>query len=126
MVKGSVFRDGPGGLECRCVSCDDWLPYWGAAVIKIGKLIRIDNPRFGLPMATGGLDTRETITLPKIRNGYGCPACAHEFEDYVRSCPRGRTPWIPHMDEGDKWLFSADRPIPAVMARGRVLGAGKR
>lgn len=112
-----MFRDGAHGLECRCLACDTWMTYWGAPVIAIGKLIRLRNPRYGLPMATGAPDERKVLVMPKIRHGYGCSACVAELESVSRVTERGRTPFLMRADDDEDRLFDPNRSIPAVVSK---------
>lgn len=124
MGSDAVYKDTRDGIAVRCLSCegDHWIPLWGAPVGRIGRLKRIENPRYLMPDATGRPDTRETIVIPVVRNGYVCAACAAELAQYEAATERGRTAWIPVPEKtDDRWT----RPLAAVIKR-EPKKAGKR
>jgi len=87
------------GVTVACLRCGTHTPIWGAPTIKTGHLARIANPRFMQYNAKlGTMDTRETIVVPFIRSGVGCPECYEDFQAVVAKTPAGLTAFIPDKD----------------------------
>jgi hypothetical protein len=86
--------DTAGHVNERCICCGGWSPSWGATRIRIGKLVRGVNPRFGMRMANGQMDTREYICFPKTRVGHGCPTCADRYNAECLNRRGAREPFI--------------------------------
>jgi hypothetical protein len=91
-----TYRSTDRGVETPCLRCAAWTPLWGASKITCGHLGRIPNPRLGsFNPKLGMIDTRDTIVIPFLRSGVGCPACADAFLVVVATTGTGRTAFLP-------------------------------
>jgi hypothetical protein len=91
----TVYALNTAGQTCgRCIGCGSWSPLWGATIIKVGKLVRMFNPRFGERMANGAIDERKMLIFPKMKTGHGCPVCADRYNAVCMARTAGKEPYL--------------------------------
>ena len=94
----TVYATNARGTVCeRCIRCGNWAPSWspdGDTKIRIGRLIRMHNPRLGQMMANGQRDDRTLLVFPKTKVGHGCEPCRNEYQAKVRQYRNAREPYI--------------------------------
>jgi hypothetical protein len=99
MEGARVYRVQNGIVQKRCGHCGTWTPItWGETTGHIGKLVFRSNPRLGMKMANGAIDTRNPVAFPKLKKVTLCPPCDDELRQVKQTTEPGRTPFLPVKD----------------------------